>query len=957
DINEVWVRGENGYAAMPIDDVKVSIKKAIEKYLIEVVYPKIDNYVETVSKPDIDNFTEANKVEIDQFTEENKVEIDDLTEVKKGELQALKDILAAQLQELVDNALADRGVIPNGTDWNTLSYGTWYVADLNGSNYTNRPMLDNDENVGIVLVTDSEGGNAKVVRYYSMKKKMHFKIKNTTGIWSEWSTLSAGSGVRYEYTQVDHGFLFTPVMLDGFNNKWVKATMNGADGIAVYIDKDRFELVMNGSVQIPSSARDSKGAAFVADEYYFLSNDVAGGLDRIKPISIFQPIMRTYIDEQDRMWAEVEVDTPMDLVPRILTEEVESLGFQMQEDMRLQTEAKSIAGAINENKSRIDGVEVEVSRKMHCENTIEDLKNSTQYAVGDVVEVLGYYEKGDGAGHRRQKKPVGYNGADAVIGADGSIWGIVHSGKVSVSWLGTKGDGVSNDSIYLDKKLNKNTTYFFDKNVLLKTSIDIPVGTSLEGDFITVEPESETSIFKLSRNNKINIKNIILENGYNGYIFELDSNEKARIENECSEDVNFPQLNIEVCGTTLKEKSTNIQKNGYILKLYCDGNNFGFYGGYFQNINGSVNVDGFCKSELYKKSATRTSWITGMSFENLNITNYRNSLFKLINQGADYPYEIWSFLNIQSQVKDANKNMRMFDFQRCSFFALKNITPWDWAPAISTGSAKPFKYDSCDNFICDGNFQGGLTYIDDIGSKLETFTLPNSTRNLSEILDLSKKITFNQMLNLAEGKYSLNSFAEFEALNCSGSNKGVLEIEYDFERKIAMWTVYFRTNGIQFEEGKSVAFAVIDKTDVNTNFNSEIPSSTWKHSPKKSQLYKDVMMGIGDITNIPDVNTVPEGFVFISTSAYTSALNYKIGNFYKKIDFVPPITTLDTPYHATQMSKLGILDSYHSYLTELHEYEKQQNSQSDTGVMNLNVIQPPIIPKEVEAYAKEYGAM
>ncbi|MGL5802337.1 MAG: hypothetical protein ACRCX7_07070, partial [Cetobacterium sp.] len=46
DINEVWVRGENGYAAMPIDDVKVSIKKAIEKYLIEVVYPKIDNYVE-----------------------------------------------------------------------------------------------------------------------------------------------------------------------------------------------------------------------------------------------------------------------------------------------------------------------------------------------------------------------------------------------------------------------------------------------------------------------------------------------------------------------------------------------------------------------------------------------------------------------------------------------------------------------------------------------------------------------------------------------------------------------------------------------------------------------------------------------------------------------------------------------------------------------------------------------
>ncbi|MGL4482381.1 MAG: hypothetical protein ACRCTW_07645, partial [Lactococcus garvieae] len=64
---------------------------------------------------------------------------------------------------------------------------------------------------------------------------------------------------------------------------------------------------------------------------------------------------------------------------------------------------------------------------------------------------------------------------------------------------------------------------------------------------------------------------------------------------------------------------------------------------------------------------------------------------------------------------------------------------------------------------------------------------------------------------------------------------------------------------------------------------------------------------------------------------------------------------LDTPYHAAQMSKLGILDSYHQYLTDLHEYEKQQNIQSDTGAVNLNVIQPPVIPKEIEEYAKEYA--
>lgn len=347
DINEVWVRGESGYVGMPINDIQTSIKDAIQKYLLEVVYPTIDGYVEATSKPALDEYVKTTI----------KPEIDDFTDAKEVELQDLKDILANQLQELVDNALADRGVIPNDTDWNTLSYGTWYVSDLNGSNYTNHPNLEDTEGVGVVLVTDSQGGSAKVIRYYSMQKKMHFKIKNATGVWSEWSALSAGGGVRYEYTQVNHGFLFTPVMLDGISNEWVKATTNGADGIAVYISRDRFELIMNGSVQIPNSAKDVNGDAFVNDEYYFLSNNIAGGLDREKPIGVFQPMIRTYLDEQGRMWAEVEVDTPVDLVPRVLNEEAEILGIQMEVDNRLQTESKTVVGAINESVEKTENVE------------------------------------------------------------------------------------------------------------------------------------------------------------------------------------------------------------------------------------------------------------------------------------------------------------------------------------------------------------------------------------------------------------------------------------------------------------------------------------------------------------------------------------------------------------------------------------------------------------------------
>ncbi|MGL5712181.1 MAG: hypothetical protein ACRCX2_04120 [Paraclostridium sp.] len=105
---------------------------------------------------------------------------------------------------------------------------------------------------------------------------------------------------------------------------------------------------------------------------------------------------------------------------------------------------------------------------------------------------------------------------------------------------------------------------------------------------------------------------------------------------------------------------------------------------------------------------------------------------------------------------------------------------------------------------------------------------------------------------------------------------------------------------------------------------------------------------------------------FVQVAGYYKVNNKNVGNIFGldilntfvKLPFfryTPLHVTLDTPYHATQMSKLGILDPYHNYLTDLHEYEKQQNTQSDTGVMNLNILQPPVIPTKVEEYAKEYN--
>lgn len=108
-------------------------------------------------------------------------------------------------------------------------------------------------------------------------------------------------------------------------------------------------------------------------------------------------------------------------------------------------------------------------RKMSTEDNIEELKKSARYKVGDVVEVLGYYEKGDGAGHLRQKKATGYSGEDGVIGADGSIWGLTTQ-DVDLSWFGCRyGDYDNRENI--QKALDYANKITFDGTYVVKSFV------------------------------------------------------------------------------------------------------------------------------------------------------------------------------------------------------------------------------------------------------------------------------------------------------------------------------------------------------------------------------------------------------------------------------------------------------------------------------------------------------
>lgn len=127
---------------------------------------------------------------------------------------------------------------------------------------------------------------------------------------------------------------------------------------------------------------------------------------------------------------------------------------------------------------RVDNLE---RNKLDKVNTIAELQSRKNLKVGDIVEVLGYYTAGDGAGHKR----IITNEDDGSgVQLKNGLWAnIVHNGEVNVSWFGAKGDGVTEDTTYIQKAVNVSNVYFiyFDSKTYIVTNIDLRSNLRLIG--------------------------------------------------------------------------------------------------------------------------------------------------------------------------------------------------------------------------------------------------------------------------------------------------------------------------------------------------------------------------------------------------------------------------------------------------------------------------------------------
>ena len=102
--------------------------------------------------------------------------------------------------------------------------------------------------------------------------------------------------------------------------------------------------------------------------------------------------------------------------------------------------------------------------------TVIELQSRKNLKVGDIVEVLGYYKAGDGAGHKRK---ISSEDDGSGVKLKNGLWAnIVHNGEVNVSWFGAKGDGVTDDTLFIQKAIDTADIINFQDKTYLITVLD-----------------------------------------------------------------------------------------------------------------------------------------------------------------------------------------------------------------------------------------------------------------------------------------------------------------------------------------------------------------------------------------------------------------------------------------------------------------------------------------------------
>lgn len=291
--------------------------------------------------------------------------------------------------------------------------------------------------------------------------------------------------------------------------------------------------------------------------------------------------------------------------------------------------------------------------------TIAELQSRKNLKVGDIVEVLGYYTAGDGAGHKRII--ANEDDGSGVQLKNGLYANILHNGEVNVSWFGAKGDGVTDDSDSIIKAFNfamaqdleinfNKKKYYFSKKIKLKKK-----GINFNGATLVITQKSLDSGQITFYNDENDVTDIVLtkEDINNKDFSKLTKYKKCKV---------LVESNDEVVKREHPTVPITVYKTDYML--VSDGK------ASFQTYSDYKNITRISIKKIEDNHITIKDVNLEIEMFNDNTAEYTNSVFAISN------IDNVTLKNINIVLKNnnrANNPQRILDIGNCYNLTFDNV--------------------------------------------------------------------------------------------------------------------------------------------------------------------------------------------------------------------------------------------------------------------------------------------
>ena len=571
-------------------------------------------------------------------------------------------------------------------------------------------------------------------------------------------------------------------------------------------------------------------------------------------------------------------------------------------------------------------------------STIAELQTRKNLKVGDIVEVLGYYKAGDGAGHKRI---IANEDDGSGVQLKNGLWAnIVHNGTINVSWFGTKGDGVTDDTEIFQKILN------YKKDEIIEINIDKEIFVEKiqisKNKILTGRTLNAVQI-KLDR--EVTIKDINLQpraTDENTPFLLIDGNTLSR---------GFMMVNINIRNIKIPKRIEQIHRDFCCIDI---GENVGIFGITFDGIYGSelTDFDTVFKIKLHKskKNLNKRPWLTYLQLKNITMLGSKTMISTLAYYDEDNDEYQGMYL-----LEDIRKAPVGIKIQNChfesqgraeTFMRLSNHIQ-DLHIDQNSFIGDYLEYDSGRNnkkkyyiIDCRGNFH---YYNNDL--QIPSDFIENDCKEYITLLGYESSalnsynyplVNFSSSMNKYKPDYLISKDTERIALdiNIWGKKKIYLILShYNYDT----YATYI-LQGAKTNDGTIGTFtlAVIDgnryKFTTNITNLNKISIYNSEDGDKYYVLELTTDNNFGSANSRVIITSFVESLVYNVYSVIQGMTHEeadkefgKLGlSLIQEVEKELPLNLINTLYHGEKMKQEGVYNDYISYMDEKIVYDKQQ---------------------------------